>query len=148
MATARVHCQVKSGPVSRPNRAPVRLCAPYLLERTRTTSTDAPRSPSMLAPSQQKDQTNQTNPDKSRKTKEKPFGPWPSLPSAVFNKVDASRRAEKCRSLRVKVEVGVSGCRIAGVGPALKTRPRLPPAPGLPSAQDSPPYGTLSRVKE
>ena len=26
------------------------------------------------------------------------------------NKVDASRRAEKCRSLRVKVEVGVSGC--------------------------------------
>ena len=28
----------------------------------------------------------------------------------VLNKVDASRRAEKCRSLRVKVEVGVSGC--------------------------------------
>ncbi len=27
-----------------------------------------------------------------------------------LNKVDASRRAEKCRSLRVKVEVGVSGC--------------------------------------
>ena len=27
-----------------------------------------------------------------------------------FNKVDASRRAEKCRSLRAKVEVGVSGC--------------------------------------
>ena len=26
------------------------------------------------------------------------------------NKVDASRRAEKCRSLRVKVEVGVPGC--------------------------------------
>jgi hypothetical protein len=29
---------------------------------------------------------------------------WPNI------KVDASRRAEKCRSLRVKVEVGVSGC--------------------------------------
>jgi hypothetical protein len=67
---------------------------------------------------------------------------------SVMYKVDASRRAEKCRSLRVKVEVGLSGCRIAGVGPALKTRPRLPPAPGLPSVQDSPPYGTLSRVKE
>ena len=26
------------------------------------------------------------------------------------NKVDASRRAEKCRNLRVKVEDGVSGC--------------------------------------
>ena len=26
------------------------------------------------------------------------------------NKVDASRRAEKCRSLRVQVDVGVSGC--------------------------------------
>ena len=29
--------------------APVRLCAPYVLARTRTTSTDAPRSPNMLA---------------------------------------------------------------------------------------------------
>jgi hypothetical protein len=36
------------------------------------------------------------------------------------NKVDASRRAEKCRSLRVKVEVGVSGCAL---------RPILPSAP-------------------
>ncbi len=43
--------------------------------------TDAPRNPSKLAPSQQKDQKNQ---NKSRKTKEKPFGPWPSLPSAVL----------------------------------------------------------------
>jgi hypothetical protein len=34
----------------------------------------------MLAPSQQKDQKNQTNPEKM---KENPFGPWPSLPSAV-----------------------------------------------------------------
>ena len=59
MTTARVHCQVKSGPVSRSNRAPVRLCAPYLLARPRTTSTDAHRNPSMLVPSQQKDQKNQ-----------------------------------------------------------------------------------------
>ena len=44
-------------------------------------------------------------------------------------KVDASRRAEKCRSLRVQVEVGVSGCALRG-RPALKTRPRHPPAPG------------------
>ena len=36
------------------------------------------------------------------------------------DKVDASRRAEKCRSLRVKVEVGVSGCAL---------RPMLPSAP-------------------
>ena len=52
--TARVHCQVRSGPVSRPNRAPVRLCDPYVLARPRTTSTEAPRSPSlsMLVPSQ------------------------------------------------------------------------------------------------
>jgi hypothetical protein len=32
----------------------VRLCNPYVLARPRTTSTDAPRNPSMLAPSQQK----------------------------------------------------------------------------------------------
>ena len=53
----------------------------YVLARPRTTSADAPRNPGMLAPSQQKAQKNQ---NKSRKTKEKPFGPWPSLPSAVF----------------------------------------------------------------
>ena len=29
---------------------------------------------------------------------------------AELNKVDDSRRAEKCRSLRVQVEDGVSGC--------------------------------------
>ena len=39
----------------------VRLCDPYVLARPRTTSTDAPRNlnPSMLVPSQQKDQKNQ-----------------------------------------------------------------------------------------
>ena len=67
--TARVHCQVKSGPVSRSNRAAVRL---YALARTRTSLTEAPRtvarSPSMLVPSQQKDQNkikqNRENPEK------------------------------------------------------------------------------------
>ena len=43
-----------------------------------------------------------------------------------MNKVDASRRAEKCRSLRVQVEVGVSGC-------ALRGRPRIDDAPQTPS---------------
>ena len=36
------------------NRAAVRLCAPYALARTRTSLTEAPRSPNMLVPSQQK----------------------------------------------------------------------------------------------
>ncbi len=48
-------CQWQSplptGPVSRSNRAAVRLCAPYVLTRT-TSSTETPRSPSMLVPSQ------------------------------------------------------------------------------------------------
>ena len=66
--TARVHCQVKSGPVSRSNRAPVRLCAPYLLARARTTSTDAPRSPNMLAPSSVK--RTRKGKQKSRKIEE------------------------------------------------------------------------------
>ena len=49
------------------NEAAVRLCNPYVLARPRTTSTDAPRNPSKLAPSQQKDQKNQTNPEKRKK---------------------------------------------------------------------------------
>ena len=47
-----------TGPLS------VRLCDPYVLARPRTTSTNAPRNPSMLVPSQQK---NQTNPEKRKK---------------------------------------------------------------------------------
>ena len=49
-----------TGPLS------VRLCDPYVLARPRTTSTDAPRNlnPSMLVPSQQKDQKDQKNPEK------------------------------------------------------------------------------------
>jgi hypothetical protein len=43
------------------------------------------------------------------------------------NKVDASRRAEKCRSLRVKVEAGVLGCALR---PILPSAPySLPPQP-------------------
>jgi hypothetical protein len=55
--TARVHCQVTSGPVSQSttsNRAAVRLCAPCAPARTRTSSTEAPRSPNMLAPISEK----------------------------------------------------------------------------------------------
>jgi hypothetical protein len=44
------------------------LCNPYVLALPRTTSTDAPRNPSKLAPSQQKDQKNQTNPEKRKKS--------------------------------------------------------------------------------
>ncbi len=36
--------------------------------------------------------------------------PYGTKGCVIRNKVDASRRAEKCRSSRVKVEVGVSGC--------------------------------------
>jgi hypothetical protein len=50
-----------------------------------------------------------------------------SGPSGPPNKVDASRRAEKCRSLRVQVEVGVSGCALR---PILLSAPySLPPQP-------------------
>ena len=44
------------------------MCNPYVLARHRTTSTDAPRNPTKLAPSQQKDQKNQTNPEKRKKS--------------------------------------------------------------------------------
>ena len=40
----------------------------YVLARPRTTSTDAPRNPSMLVPSQQKNQTNQKNQKNERKS--------------------------------------------------------------------------------
>ena len=82
----------------------VRLCDPYVLARPRTTSTDAPRSPKCsrqvskkIRNSKQKiRKTRETEriektsakrskkSNNSRKMKEKPCGPWPSLPSAVF----------------------------------------------------------------
>jgi hypothetical protein len=91
----------------------VRLCNPYVLARPRTTSTDAPRNPSMLAPSQQKVQENQ---NKSRKTKEKPFGPWPSLPSAVLVFRRVLSHAETTRK-------GLSGAVLAHLAePCLEPR--------------------------
>ncbi len=42
---------------------------------------ESSKTPSMLAPSQQKDRKKSNKP---RKPKENPFGPWPSLPSAVL----------------------------------------------------------------
>jgi hypothetical protein len=54
------------------------------------------------------------------------------------NNFDAFGRAEKFCSLRVQVEptveAGVSRCHVAGAGPSLRTRARLPLAPGFPPA--------------
>ena len=63
------------------------------------------------------------------------------------NKVDASRRAEKCGSLRVKVEAGVSGCALRPVLPSApySLPPQRPFRPILPSAPYSLPPHTPVR---
>ncbi len=63
------------------------------------------------------------------------------------DKVDASRRAEKCRSLRVKVEAGVSGCALRPILPSApySLPPQRPFRPILPSAPYSRPPHTPVR---
>ena len=74
----------------------MRLCAPYLLARPRTTSTDAPRSPSMLAPSQQKVQKNQ---NKSRKRKKSLLDPGRHFPVPY---IGFGAEVYKCEKICIK----------------------------------------------
>ncbi len=59
---------------------PVRLCAPYLLARTRTNSHDldgrSKKPKHARAKSVRRSENANKNPENSRKTKENPFGPW------------------------------------------------------------------------
>jgi hypothetical protein len=91
--TARVHSQVKSGPVSRSNGAA--QCAIVRSIRTRTTSHDSHDSHDLDGRSKKPKHARAKSAkrskkyiENSRKTKEKPFGPWPSLPSAVLTRRD------------------------------------------------------------
>jgi hypothetical protein len=84
-ARVNIHGQVKLGPVSRSNRAVVRLCAPYVLassSRSRMNSHDRGSNLGAQACSSQVSREIRKS-NKIPKPKEKPFGPWPSLPSAV-----------------------------------------------------------------
>ena len=82
--TARVHCRVKSGPVSRSNRAP--QCAIVRTIPTRTNSHDLYGRSKKPKHARAKSAKRSKKINKSRKPKEKPCGPWPSLPSAVLQK--------------------------------------------------------------
>jgi hypothetical protein len=89
------------------------LCNPYVLARPRTTSTDAPRNPSKLAPSQQKDQKIK----QIQKTEKKslvdpgrhfPVPYYPNTRPALFFLI---RRVGQCRRAPEAPQSGSAGGR-------------------------------------